>query len=108
MSLPYVVVSNQGLAVCTSEDDHRRLAQQAFADLKSSGWSHTEVKFVKIWPFSHDQAMLMAGVIRHKSDGSVFERGRFCFIVIRGPHGWRVVTFITVAAPFLGPGDLPR
>jgi len=105
---PYAFVSGRGLAICRSEADHRVLASPAFAELKSSGWSHSEIGFLKVWPIGNNHAMVLSDLTRYKKDGSLLESGRFCYTVRLDGHEWKIVTMFTVAEPFLGPGDFPR
>ena len=80
----------------------------SLAGMKKSGWVRSDTKIVKIWPFSDNHGQLMADVVRYKADGSMLNKGRYCYSLRRAGPLWQICAVTDIAPPFTGPGDIPR
>jgi hypothetical protein len=94
--------------VAATADDVRRLFDGNLARMKAHGWARSDYKIVRIWPLSEGHALLMTDITRFKTDGSVFETGRYCYAVRKAEPVWQITGVTDVAPPFTGPGDFPR
>lgn len=94
----------QGLVVHTKESDQQRFYQEVMASIQGRGWERTEIDQIQIWPFSPTLAQGIADITRYKRDGSVLERGRYCYTFRYDNGAWKILTLAEIRAPFPGPG----
>jgi len=99
-----VLSGEQGLLVNAKESDQQRFYQQVMVSIQGRGWDHTDVDRLQVWPLADSMAMLMADISRYKRDGSVLERGRYCYTVRKDAGAWKILTLAEVKPPFSGPG----
>ncbi|HKA52026.1 MAG TPA: hypothetical protein VKJ47_00040 [Candidatus Binatia bacterium] len=105
---PNALLSGErGLTVNAKESDQQRFYQEVMSSIQGRGWERTGVDRLQAWPLADSVAMLMADITRHKKDGSVLERGRFCYTVRKDGGAWKIMTLTEVKPPFPGPGE-PR
>ena len=45
---------------------------------------------MRVWPLSNDHALLMTDITRFKTDGSVLETGRYCYMLRRAAPSWQI------------------
>ena len=76
--------------------------------LKERGWMRSGIDRLKTWALADNLGMILSDVTRYKTDGSVLEKLRACYMVRRDGNAWKIVTISEIKAPFLGPGDLAR
>ncbi len=84
--------------------DFRRI----MAALRSRGWVRSEIVKIKTWAMDENVGMILADVIRRKSDNSILEEIRACYLVRREAQAWKIATITEVKPPFRGPGDIAR
>ncbi len=105
---PHTMLSGEhGLSTVQTEADHQRGYQQIMKTLHKQNWGRSGIDQMQIWPFSESLAQLVADVTRYKTDESVLEKLRACYMLRREAGGWKILAFGLVASPFSGPG-LPR
>jgi hypothetical protein len=106
---PYAAVSGErGLAAVANDADNRSNFRRTMTTLKERGWARSDIDSLKTWALGENLGMILSDVTRYKSDGSVLEKLRACYIVRRDAGAWRIMTISEVKPPFLGPGDLSR
>jgi hypothetical protein len=98
----------QGMTINAKESDQQRFYQEVMSSIQGRGWERSGVDRLQIWPLSDSLATLVADITRYRKDGSVLERGRFCYTVRKDGGAWKILTLMEVKAPFLGPGEQPR
>jgi ketosteroid isomerase-like protein len=100
-SYPSALLSSEhGMVLHAEASDARRFFDGAIATLAAIGWDHSDVDLVQVWPYAETLAMIIADIKRCKADGSVFDRGRACYMVRREPDGWRIVTLTEMKPPY--------
>jgi hypothetical protein len=105
---PYGVVSGgRGLQSIADEEKHRKSFLRSMTVLKHRGWARSVVDSFKGWAFAPDLAMIVSDVTRYKTDESVLERVRACYMLHRHNGAWKIVTLTEIKPPFFGPGDIP-
>ena len=82
----------------------------SLAGMKKSGWQRSDTKIVKIWPFSNNHGLLMADIVRYKTDGTILNKGRYCYSMRRAGELWQICAVTDVGEAFAGPGagDIAR
>jgi hypothetical protein len=109
VSAPYLMtIGGNAPMIAPTEAARDQLFHRQLDSLKSRGWSKSDFKIVRVWPLSNDHALLMTDITRFKTDGSVMETGRYCYMLRRAAPSWQITGVTDVAPPFLGPGDFPR
>jgi ketosteroid isomerase-like protein len=102
---PHVMLSGQlGMVVTNTAENHQRGYQRMMETLHKSGWGHSGIDRLQIFPFSESLAQLVADVTRYKKDGSILEKLRASYMFRREDGGWKILAFGLVEAPFSGPG----
>jgi hypothetical protein len=94
----------RGLALNAKESHQQRFYQEVMVSIQSRGWERTGVDRSQVWPLADTLAMLVADISRYKKDGSVLERGRYCYTVRKDGGTWKILTLTEVKPPFPGPG----
>jgi hypothetical protein len=106
---PYGIVSGaRGLAVIASSDDNREGIGRAMKAIKQRGWARSGIDSIKGWALGDNFGMILSDVTRYKSDHSVLEKIRACYMLRRDGGAWKIMTISEIAPPYLGPGDVPR
>ena len=106
---PYAAVSGErGLAAVANDAENRKNFGRTMTTLKQRGWARSDIDSLKTWALADNFGMILSDVTRYKSDGSVLEKLRACYMVRRDAGAWRIMTISEVKPPFLGPGDLSR
>ncbi len=106
---PYGVVSGErGLATIANDDDNRNSFRRAMTALKQRGWARSGIESIKAWALADNLGMILSDVTRSKTDGSLLEKVRACYMLRRDDTSWKIVTITEIKPPFLGPGDIPR
>jgi ketosteroid isomerase-like protein len=94
----------RGLALNAKESDQQRFYKEVMVSIQGRGWERTGVDRLQVWPLADTLAMLVADIARYKKDGSVLERGRYCYTVRKDGGTWKILTLTEVKPPFPGPG----
>ena len=106
---PYAMVSGaRGLATVANDDANRKSFGATMTALKKRGWVRSGIDSVKSWALADNFGMILSDVTRYKSDNSVLEKIRACYMLRRDGGAWKIMTISEVKAPYLGPGDIPR
>ncbi len=106
---PYGAVSGErGLATVANDDDNRKNFRRTMTALKERGWIRSDIDSIKAWALGDNLGMIVSDVTRYKTDGSVLEKLRACYMVRRDSSGWKILTISEIKPPFLGPGDIAR
>lgn len=111
ITAPYVMnIGGNPPRISQTREDVLANFNGSLAGMKKSGWQRSDTKIVKIWPFSDNHALLMADVVRYKTDGSILNKGRYCYSMRRDSELWQICAVTDVAEAFAGPGagDIPR
>jgi ketosteroid isomerase-like protein len=95
----------RGMIINAKESDQQRFYQEVMSSIQGRGWERTGVDRLQVWPLADSVAMLMADITRHKKDGSVLERGRFCYTLRKDGDAWKIMTLTEVKPPFSRPGS---
>src|SRR5204863_50187 len=82
----------RGMIINAKESDQQRFYEEVTSSIQGRGWERTGVDRLQIWPLADSAAMLMADITRHKKDGSVLERGRYCYTVRKDDGAWKIMT----------------
>ena len=98
----------RGMVVIKDQADFTGAMGKSKAVLRERGWARTGIDTTRAWPTADDMGLLMADFTRYREDGSVLERGRACYTLRRDGGGWKIVTLMEIANPYLGPGNFPR
>jgi hypothetical protein len=104
---PYAVISGER-GITTIGNDNRDSFARTMKVLKEQGWKHSGIDRITAWALGEDLGMIVSDVTRYKSDGSVMEKLRACYLVRRDGDKWKLVTITEVKPPFLGPGNIAR
>ena len=106
---PYASVSgSRGLTTVANDADHRSEFRRTMIALTDRGWARSDIDRIKAWATAENLGMILSDVTRYKTDGSILEKVRACYMVRRGGDGWKIVTISEIKSPFLGPADIPR
>jgi len=106
-SNPYAVISGER-GITTIGNDNRDSFARTMKVLKEQGWKHSGIDQIKAWALGEDLGMIVSDVTRYKTDGSVMEKIRACYLLRRDRGKWKLVTISEIKPPFLGPGDIAR
>ena len=102
---PNALLSGErGMTINAKESDHQRFYQEVMVFIQGRGWERTGVDRLQVWPLADTMAMLMSDITRYKKDGSVLERGRYCYTLRKDGGTWKILTLTEVKPPFPGPG----
>jgi ketosteroid isomerase-like protein len=102
---PHAILNGErGMLVTATASDQRRFYQPLMTGLHERGWGRSGIDLLQIWPFSETLALIAADVTRYKTDESVLEKVRACYMVRRSGEAWRIITLMEVRPPFSGPG----
>jgi len=104
---PYAAVSGERGIVSIANDNRDSFAR-TMKTLKERGWMRSDIDRVKAWALADDLGMIISDVPRYKTDGTVLEMLRACYVVPRDGAACKLLTISEIKAPFLGPGDLAR
>ena len=104
---PYAAVSGERGIVSIANDNRDSFAR-TMKTLKERGWIRSDIDRIKTWAMADSLGMILSDVTRYKTDGSVLEKIRACYMVRRDGTAWKIVTISEIKSPFLGPGDIPR
>ena len=105
---PYAVISGQrGLVSIANDDENRKSYLRTMTALKQRGWARSGIDSIKAWPLASNLAMIVSDVTRHRTDNSVLEKVRACYMLRREGDGWKIVTLSEIKPPFTGPGGVP-
>ena len=105
---PNAMLSGErGMTVNAKESDQQRFYQEVMVSIQGRGWERTGIDRLQVWPLADPMAMLVADITRYKKDGSVLERGRYCYTLREDSEAWKILTLTEVKPPFPGPGG-PR
>jgi hypothetical protein len=108
-SHPYAMVSGErGLATVANDEANRKSFGGTMMALKKSGWVRSGIDSINTWAMGENLGMILSDVTRYKSDNSVLEKIRACYMVRRDGGAWKIMTISEVKPPFLGPGAIPR
>ena len=106
---PYATVSgDRGLTTVANDADHRNGFRRTMVVLKKRGWARSDIDSIKAWALADNLAMIVSDVTRYKTDGSILEKVRACYMLRRDGTSWKIVTLSEIKPPFLGPGDISR
>jgi hypothetical protein len=106
---PYAMVSGErGLATVANDEANRKSFGATMTALKKSGWVRSGIDSIKAWAMGDNLGMILSDVTRYKSDNSVLEKIRACYMVRRDSGAWKIMTISEVKPPHLGPGDISR
>jgi hypothetical protein len=98
----------RGMVVIKDEAEFMRTMGKSKAALRGRGWARTGIDATHPSPTADDMGLLIADFTRYREDGTVLERGRACYTLRRDDGGWKIITLMEIAAPYLGPGNFPR
>jgi len=106
---PYAAVSGErGLATVANDEANRKNFGGTMTALKKRGWVQSGIDSITAWALGDNLGMILSDVTRYKTDGSVLEKIRACYMLRRDGGTWKIMTISEVKPPFLGPGDIPR
>lgn len=106
---PYAAVSGErGVATVANDDANRKNFGGVMTALRKRGWKRSGIDSIKAWAMGDNLGMILSDVTRYKTDGSVLEKIRACYMVRRDDSAWKIMTISEIKPPFLGPGDIPR
>jgi len=109
IAAPYVMlIGAHPTMIAETAEAVRKQFDSALAGMLGRGWVRSDFKVVNVTPLSNDHALLLSDIIRYKGDGAVLESGRYCYTIHRADPNWQITGVTDVAAPFTGPGDVPR
>lgn len=101
---PNALLSGErGMTVNAKESDQQRFYQEVMAFIQGRGWERSGIDRLQVWPLADTMAMLVSDITRYKKDGSVLERGRYCYILRKDGGTWKILTLTEVKPPFPGP-----
>lgn len=102
---PHAMLSGErGLLVTATASDQRRFYQPLMTALHERGWGRSGIDQLQVWPFSETLALIAADVTRYKTDESVLEKVRACYMVRCSGETWKIITLMEIKPPFSGPG----
>jgi hypothetical protein len=108
-AIPYGTVSGErGLTTIANDADHRNGFRRSMAVLKQRGWARSDIDNVKAWALADNLAMIVSDVTRYKTDRSILEKVRACYMLRRDAGAWKIITISEIKPPFMGPGDIAR
>ena len=108
-AVPYGTVSGErGLTTVANDADHRNGFRRTMKMLKERGWVRSDIDRIKAWALADNLAMIVSDVTRRKTDNSILEKVRACYLLRRDSNSWKIVTISEIKPPFLGPGDVTR
>ena len=93
----------RGMTVNAKESDQQRFYQEVMAFIQGRGWERSGIDRLQVWPLADTMAMLVSDITRYKKDGSVLERGRYCYTLRKDGGTWKILTLTEVKPPFPGP-----
>src|SRR5271166_4160141 len=103
-----MVSGERGLSATANDEKHRAGFRRMMTALKERGWVRSGIDRIMAWAFGDNLGMIISDVTRYKTDQSVLEKLRACYMVRRDDDSWKIVTIGEIKPPFLGPGDVPR
>jgi hypothetical protein len=95
-----VIIGDHGMLLLANPDDVRRFFDGATAALHARDWDRSGLDGLQVWPFSHALAMVIADIVRYAKDGSVFDRGRACYMVGSEGGSWKILTLTEMKPPY--------
>jgi len=104
---PYAVISGER-GIMTIGNDNRDSFARTMKVLKEQGWQRSDIDRITAWALGADLGMIVSDVTRYKTDGSVMEKIRACYMLRRDREKWKIMTITEVKAPFLGPANIAR
>ena len=111
VTAPYVMnIGGNPPRISQTPEDVLQNFNASLAGMKKSGWQRSDTKIVKIWPFSDNHGLLMADIVRYKTDGTILNKGRYCYSMRRAGELWQICAVTDVGEAFAGPGagDIAR
>lgn len=109
IAAPYIMTIGGNVPMVAPDAEAvRRMFDQNLARMKGIGWAKSDYKIVHIWPLSTDHALLVTDIVRWKADGTMLEKGRYCYSLRRADPIWQITGVTDIREPFTGPGDFPR
>jgi hypothetical protein len=106
---PYAAISGErGLAAVANNEDNRKNFGRTMKALKDHGWARSGIDSIKAWALAENFGMILSDVTRYKTDGSILEKIRACYMLRREGGSWKIMTISEIKPPFLGPGDIAR
>ncbi len=97
---PNAMLSGErGMTVNAKESDQQRFYQEVMVSIQGRGWERTGIDRLQVWPLADPMAMLVADITRYKKDGSVLERGRYCYTLREDRGAWKILTLTEVKPP---------
>jgi hypothetical protein len=106
---PYVSISGErGVRVVPNDAGHVSGFRRVMDGLKERGWVRSEIVAIKAWALDDNLGMILSDVVRVRTDNSVLEEVRACYLVRRENQAWKIATITEVRPPHLGPGNVPR
>ena len=92
--LPCVFIVPNDVLVFSTAAEVEGFWAPRFADMKTSGFDHTERHEASIQVLNYHTAMASSLAVRFKKDGSELERRGAAFAVRKTDEGWKIVTVI--------------
>lgn len=89
----YVLSDNQNIILQTPMDVEKHY-QKALSRLFSMGYSHSDILFLNVCVLNPSSALVNAGFIRRREDGTELMRRAGTFTFHKGDSGWRAVSVI--------------
>ncbi len=92
--LPCVFIVPHDVLVFSTSAEVEAFWAPRFADMKASGFDHTERREASIQVLNDNTAMASSLAVRFKKDGTQLERRGAAFAVRKTDEGWKIVTVI--------------
>jgi hypothetical protein len=91
---PVLIVTPTQVITLSKRADVKALLGKTLTDLKSLGYSHTQVAKHHTRMLNSNSALYEVVAERIKDDGTIMERSGFTYFLHKGKEGWRIHNLI--------------
>ena len=91
---PVLIVTPTQVITLSKRADVEALLDRTLTDLKSLGYSHTQVAKHHTRMLNSNSALYEVVAERIKRDGTIMERSGFTYCLHKGKEGWRIYNLI--------------
>ena len=91
---PVLIVTPTQVITLSKRADVEALLDKTLTDLKSRGYSHTQVAKHHTRMLNSNSALYEIVAERIKGDGTIMERSGFTYCLHKGKEGWRIYNLI--------------
>jgi len=92
---PVLIVTPTQVITLSRRADVKALLDKTLTDLKSLGYSHTQVAKHHTRMLNSNSALYEVVAERIKGDGTIMERSGFTYCLHKGKEGWQIYNLIT-------------